>query len=54
VERRSAAQLPDAEKVRQADYVIYNTGLLDETRRQADAVFARLRREAERKSKAGS
>jgi dephospho-CoA kinase len=49
VERRSAAQIPDADKVRQADYVIYNTGSLDETRRQADHVFAELKREAERK-----
>lgn len=49
VERRSAAQLPDAEKLRQADYVIYNTGSLDEARQQANRVFAELKREAEKK-----
>lgn len=48
VERRSAAQLPDADKVRQADYVVYNNGELDDTRRQVQNVFAELKRQAER------
>lgn len=46
VERRSAAQLPDLEKARRADYVIYNTGSLAETEAQAKTVFAELKREA--------
>lgn len=51
VERRTAAQISDAEKVRQADYVIYNTGSLDDTRQQATEVFAALKREAEKERK---
>ena len=31
VERRSAAQLPDSEKAAVADYVVYNSGPLEET-----------------------
>lgn len=49
VERRSAAQLPDEEKARRADYVIENSGLLQETEQQVERVFAELKREAERK-----
>lgn len=51
VERRSAAQIPDAEKVRQADYVIYNTGSLEDTHQQAAEVFATLKHEAEKEAK---
>lgn len=51
VERRTAAQISDTEKVRQADYVIYNTGSLDDTRQQATEVFAALKREAEKERK---
>lgn len=47
VERRSAAQLPDAEKERQADFVIYNNGSIEEAARQVERVFASLKREAE-------
>jgi len=46
VSRRMAAQLPDEEKVKAADYVIDNSGSLDETRRQVQEVYAKLRREA--------
>jgi len=43
VERRSRAQLPDAEKIRRADYVIDNSGPLDRTRQQAGRIFAELK-----------
>jgi len=42
--RRIAAQLPDEEKVKLADYVIDNSGALEATERQAERVFAELRR----------
>ena len=44
VQRRTAAQLSDREKARRADYVIDNSGGLEETERQVDAVWAQLRR----------
>ena len=44
VQRRSAAQMPDEEKARRADYVIDNSGLIDDTARQVDAVWAELRK----------
>jgi dephospho-CoA kinase len=47
VERRMAAQLTDDEKIKAADYVIDNSGSLDETRRQVEEVFGKLKREAE-------
>ena len=47
VERRMAAQLTDDEKIKAADYVIDNSGSLDETRRQVEDVFGKLKREAE-------
>lgn len=47
VERRSAAQLPDEEKARRADYVIDNSGFLDDTERQVERVLTELKREAE-------
>lgn len=47
VTRRMAAQLPDEEKVKAADYVIDNSGSLDETRGQVEKIYARLKREAE-------
>ena len=47
VERRMAAQLPDEEKIKAADYVIDNSGSLDETRRQVEAIYAELKKEAE-------
>ena len=46
IERRMAAQLPDEEKIRAADYVIDNSGSLDETSRQVREVYAELKREA--------
>ena len=44
VERRSAAQRPDQEKARAADFVIDNSGPLADTERQVEAVFAELKR----------
>ena len=43
VERRMAAQLPDQEKVKAADYVIDNSGALDQTREQVKRVWKELR-----------
>jgi dephospho-CoA kinase len=45
VERRMAAQIPDEEKVKAADYVIDNSGSLAETEGQVRRVFERLRTE---------
>ena len=42
VARRMAAQLPDEEKVKVADYVIDNSGTLDHTREQVQSVWGRL------------
>jgi dephospho-CoA kinase len=42
IERRRAAQLPLAEKVRRADFVIDNNGSLEETRRQVEEIWAQL------------
>ncbi|HUK26332.1 MAG TPA: dephospho-CoA kinase [Terriglobales bacterium] len=42
VTRRMAAQLPDARKVKAADYVIDNSGSLPETEKQVQAVFTQL------------
>jgi dephospho-CoA kinase len=47
VTRRLAAQLPDEEKIKAADYVIDNSGSLDETGRQVKQVYAALKKEAE-------
>jgi dephospho-CoA kinase len=49
VERRMAAQWPDERKVRGADYVIDNSGSLDNTERQVRAVYLKLKEEAERR-----
>ena len=46
VARRMAAQLPDEEKVRAADYVIDNSGSLDHTCQQVKAVWEKLREDA--------
>jgi len=43
VERRMAAQLPDQEKVKAADYVIDNSGPLEHTRAQVASVWDKLR-----------
>jgi dephospho-CoA kinase len=51
VERRMAAQFPDEEKIKAADYVIDNSGSLDETRRRVGQVYGDLKREAEKEGK---
>jgi len=43
VTRRMAAQIPDEEKIKAADFVIDNSGSLDSTERQVRRVFAALR-----------
>jgi|SRR5579863_7327831 dephospho-CoA kinase len=43
VERRMAAQLPEAEKIKAADFVIDNSGSLDHTREQVQEVWKQLR-----------
>jgi dephospho-CoA kinase len=40
-----AAQLPDEEKIKAADYVIDNSGSLDQTREQATQVWQKLHAE---------
>jgi dephospho-CoA kinase len=45
VERRMAAQLPEAEKIKAADFVIDNSGRLDQTREQVQQVWQKLRDE---------
>lgn len=42
VARRMAAQLPEAEKIRQADFVIDNSGSLDHTRMQVQQLWQKL------------
>jgi dephospho-CoA kinase len=46
VARRMAAQLPEAEKIKAADFVIDNSGSLDQTREQVRQVWEKLRTEA--------
>ena len=48
VKRRMAAQLPDEEKIKLADYVIDNSGSLDNTRKQVKEVYRGLRQQAEK------
>jgi dephospho-CoA kinase len=43
VERRSKAQMSDAEKAGLADYVIDNSGTLEAARRQAERIYAELK-----------
>jgi dephospho-CoA kinase len=45
VARRMAAQIPDEEKIKAADYVIDNSGSIDATERQVQEVFAKLKQE---------
>ncbi len=47
VERRMAAQLPDAAKIKQAHYVIDNSGSLDASEAQVRQVYAHLKKAAE-------
>ena len=42
-----AAQLPDEEKIKAADYVIDNSGSLDETEKQVKKIYAELKKEAQ-------
>jgi dephospho-CoA kinase len=49
VTRRMAAQIPDEEKIKAADFVIDNSVSLEATEAQVRQVFARLRGEALRK-----
>ena len=43
VTRRMAAQLPEEEKIKAADFVVDNSGSLDETRRQVKEIYAALK-----------
>jgi dephospho-CoA kinase len=43
VERRNKAQMPDDEKARRADFVIDNSGSIDETRHQVQRIYAELK-----------
>ena len=45
VTRRMAAQLPDEEKIKAADYVIDNSGSLEDTRRQVNEIFTKFKAE---------
>ncbi len=47
VTRRMAAQFPDEEKIKAADYVIDNSGSLDGTRKQVGKVYSELKNMAE-------
>jgi dephospho-CoA kinase len=47
VARRMAAQLPDEEKIKAADYVIDNSGSLDETRAKVGVLYPQLRAQLE-------
>jgi dephospho-CoA kinase len=47
VTRRMAAQLPDEEKIKAADYVIDNSGSLDGTQKQVSEIFTRLKQQIE-------
>jgi len=49
VERRMAAQLPDSVKIQRADYVVDNSGSLDNTEAQVRELYATLKQEAEQK-----
>ncbi len=45
-----SAQLPDSVKIQHADYVIDNSGSLDNTEAQVNKIYATLKQEAEQKS----
>jgi dephospho-CoA kinase len=47
VVRRMAAQFPDEEKIKAADYVIDNSGSLDETQKRVREVYGELKRAVE-------
>jgi dephospho-CoA kinase len=46
VARRMAAQLSDEEKIKAADYVVDNSGSLDETEQQVKKIYAQLKAES--------
>jgi dephospho-CoA kinase len=48
VERRTKAQISDEEKARQADFVIDNSGSIEETRQQVQRIYAELKTLAKR------
>lgn len=48
VARRMAAQLPDAEKIKVADFVVDNSGSLDQTRQQILQIWQRLQTDAQK------
>jgi dephospho-CoA kinase len=50
VMRRMAAQIPDEQKIKAGDYVIDNSGSFDQTKNQVDAIYLKLREEAEKHS----
>ena len=45
VARRMAAQLPDEEKIKVADFVIDNSGPLDATRQQVKSIYEKLKKQ---------
>jgi dephospho-CoA kinase len=47
VTRRMTAQLSDEQKIRAADYVIDNSGSLDQTEHQVGTIYLKLRQQAE-------
>ncbi|MFI5106065.1 MAG: dephospho-CoA kinase [Terriglobales bacterium] len=48
VDRRTKAQIPDDEKARRADFVIDNSGSIEETRQQVQRIYAELKVLAQR------
>lgn len=50
VERRNKAQMPDEEKARRADFVIANSGSVEETRHQVQRIYSELKVLAKRLS----
>jgi dephospho-CoA kinase len=48
VKRRMAAQLPDSVKVKKAEFVIDNSGALDETQAQVERIYTALKAQAEK------
>lgn len=43
VDRRTKAQIPDEEKARRADFVVDNSGSVEETRHQVERIYAELK-----------
>jgi dephospho-CoA kinase len=50
VERRTKAQMSDEEKARRADFVIDNSGSVEETRQQVQRIYSELKARAKRPS----